>query len=80
MNLNGLDPETPAEWQEAANSANFMLLLDSAIQYGLITGPRADVERCEWILAEAKKRGITPQGEFASLEEPRKADPDRAKT
>jgi hypothetical protein len=59
--VKGRDPDTPAEWQEAADSANFLLLLDSAIMYGLATGPRANVERCEWILREAKKRGIAPR-------------------
>jgi hypothetical protein len=56
--MNGLDPETPEEWQEAANSADFMLRVHSCYLYGLLTGPPIHVERCEWILAEASKRGI----------------------
>lgn len=55
------DPQTDAEWKEAADSAYFMLLLDSCYQYGLMTGPKVNVERCEWILEEAKKRGIVPE-------------------
>ena len=30
------DPKTNSEWQEAVNAADFMLRLDSAVQYGLI--------------------------------------------
>lgn len=37
-------PRTPAEWQEAVNGAAFMLRLESAILYGLVEGPRANVE------------------------------------
>lgn len=59
------DPETPAEWQEAADAAYFMLLVDSAIQYGLIAGPRANIARCEWIIEEAMKHGITPKENFS---------------
>lgn len=56
------DPRTAEEWQEAADAAEFMLLLDSCRQYGLITGgPEAKLERCEWVLAEAAKRQIFPR-------------------
>jgi hypothetical protein len=55
------DPETPEEWQEAADAASFMLKVDSCYQYGLLTGPPVRVGRCEWILAEARKRGIVPK-------------------
>jgi len=38
------------------------LLLDSARQYGLVTGgPEIDVERCEEILTLGKARGIEPK-------------------
>lgn len=60
------DPETEAEWQEAADAAEFQMMLDSAVRYGLILvngqpESGANLERCEWILAEAKKRGLTPR-------------------
>jgi hypothetical protein len=56
-------PETPGEWQEAADGANFLLILDAARQFGLITGVSVpNVDRCELILAEARRRGITPRG------------------
>lgn len=32
------DPQTPDEWQEAADAADFLLFIDSAQQYGLIEG------------------------------------------
>jgi hypothetical protein len=52
--IRGHDPESPAEWQEAVDTAHFLLLLDSARQYGLVEGgPAVDIERCEAIL----KRG-----------------------
>lgn len=55
------EPRTKAEWKEAADMANVALLIDSARQYGLITGgPAVDVRRCEEILEKAKRRGITP--------------------
>jgi len=56
------DPKTPEEWQEAADAAHFLLLVDSARQYGLITGgPEANVDRCISILEQAKAQGITPR-------------------
>lgn len=55
------DPRTKAEWQEAADGAQLAFLIDSARQYGLIEGgPTFDLDRCDWILREAKRRGITP--------------------
>jgi hypothetical protein len=57
-----MNPRSPKEWQEAADSSNFLLLLDSARQFGLIEGgPQLDVDRCVWILEQAKSRGITPR-------------------
>lgn len=66
----GRDPETLVEWQEAADAAEFMLALDSAVQYGLLTvdgkpESNVDVRRCEWILEEARKRGIQPEKNWA---------------
>lgn len=55
------DPQTKAEWQEAADAAQLALMIDAARQYGLITGgPKFDLDRCDWILKEAKRRGIKP--------------------
>jgi hypothetical protein len=58
---NERDPETPDEWQEAVNAAEFLTGLDSARQYGLITGgPRIDLQRCEEILRRGETLGYTP--------------------
>jgi hypothetical protein len=47
----GRDPRTRAEWQEAADVAEFMRYLHSARLYGLVCGgPHVDVDRCEHIL------------------------------
>lgn len=55
------NPRTKKEWQEAADGAQLAFLIDSARQYGLIEGgPKFDLDRCDWILQEAKRRGITP--------------------
>lgn len=56
------DPQTPAEWQEAVNLAEFCVLLDSARQYGLVRGgPKVDVERCLLVLSAGRTRGVLPQ-------------------
>lgn len=55
------NPLTRKQWQEAADAAHFMLALDSCRQYGFITGgPEVNVDRCVWILEQAKERGICP--------------------
>lgn len=64
------DPRGRGEWQEAADDAYTLLLIDSAKQYGLIEGgPTINVERCEVILDRAKIRGIAPSVSFALLKE-----------
>lgn len=56
-----IDPQTDADWQEAVDAAEVMMLGDSARQYGLITGwPVVNIERCEEILAKGKQRGFVP--------------------
>jgi hypothetical protein len=55
------DPKTPEQWQEAADAAHVLLLVDSARWYGLIDGgPLVDVERCQSLLKQARSRGVTP--------------------
>lgn len=64
------DPQTPEEWKDAVNAAEYSLLIDSAIQYGLlerrdergnkIPGSGVNVERCIQILEQGKKLGIFP--------------------
>ena len=55
------EPRTRAEWQEAVDQAEFYLVLDSARQYGLITGgPEVNVDRCEEILKHGSNLGFQP--------------------
>lgn len=50
-----------AEWQYAADLAEFVLLLDATRQFGLITGgPAVNVEAAERIIAGAARHDITP--------------------
>jgi hypothetical protein len=59
-------PSTAAEWQEAVDLAEFLLTLDSARQYGLVTGgPTVNVDRCAQLLEEGAARGITPSSDAA---------------
>lgn len=55
------EPQTDAEWQDAADAAHAALSLDAARAYGLVAGGiEVDAARCEEILAEAETRGISP--------------------
>jgi hypothetical protein len=55
------NPETPGEWQEAVDLAEFWLLVDSAKQYGLVTGGSPiNSDRCQVLLALGKSKGFTP--------------------
>jgi hypothetical protein len=57
-----VDPQTPEEWQDAVNAADFFLQLDSARQYGLVTGgPDVNVARCVDILDRGRALGYVPQ-------------------
>lgn len=54
-------PRGKAQWQEAVNLAKAALVVDSARQYGLITGgPEVNVDRCMDFLAVGKGRGFLP--------------------
>lgn len=63
------NPETPQEWQLAVDLAEFYLLTDSAEQYGLVTGPKVNVQRCEDILARGRERGFRPRDHRTLCEE-----------
>jgi len=55
------DPQTPDEWQAAVDADDFLLLVDSAQQYGLITGGEGvNVERCVALLERGADQGIFP--------------------
>jgi hypothetical protein len=54
-------PSTPTEWQEAVDLAEFLLLLDSAKQYGLIEGgPAINTARCADLLECGRGKGYIP--------------------
>lgn len=55
-------PETDEEWQQAVDLAHGFLAINSARQYGFITGgPACNVSRCEEVLALGRDRGFKPQ-------------------
>lgn len=54
-------PQNPREWQDAVDAAHGALALDSARQYGLVTGgPTVNVPRCAMILDQGRKMGVIP--------------------
>lgn len=58
-----LRPEIPdCDLQEAVDCAEFCLLLQSAILYGLVTGNASDInqEQCLRVLEYGKSKGFTP--------------------
>lgn len=67
--MDARDPRTPAEWQQAVDAAAAVRAIEDCRLYGLFTGgPRANVERCDWILSEGAQRGYRPSrpaGELA---------------
>jgi hypothetical protein len=55
------NPKKPGEWREAVDAAHGALTLESARQFGLVTGgPEVDVERCEEILHRGAALGYLP--------------------
>jgi hypothetical protein len=75
-------PLTPEEWQDAVDAAAGLLALESARDYGLVTGgPSADIARCQELLERGAARGIKPTPDalerFAfSLLQEREAEPE----
>lgn len=55
------DPKTSEQWQAAVDAAHALLALDSARQFGLVTGgPTVNVDRAVEILKLGAKRGFQP--------------------
>ncbi len=54
------DPQTPAEWQDTIDNASFLLLVNAAEAYGMITGPKVNAIRCDEILARGAHLGYHP--------------------
>jgi len=62
----GQYPRTPEQWQFAVDGAYACLLLDSARQYGLVTGgPHVKVDRCVELLARGAAKGFVPDEDKA---------------
>jgi len=60
------DPQSQAQWREAATLARAYLLIDAAKTYGLMVGgPAIDVDRCERVLEQARARGVEVPDEHA---------------
>ena len=54
-------PQTPEEWQEVVDAAEWALALHAARQFGLVAGgPIVRVEQCKKILDLARQLGIRP--------------------
>lgn len=54
-------PDSDGEWQECVDLAHGLLAIQSAREYGLITGgPHCDTDRCVELLELGKARGFTP--------------------
>ncbi len=65
------NPSNPAEWQEAVDAADLVLVIDSLRQYDLITGgPEGNIARCETILEKGRKRGYYPSRTHPKTESP----------
>lgn len=55
------DPRSPDEWQSVVDSADVLLLIDSAQQYGLVVGgPKVNIARCNEMLAAGAEGGFFP--------------------
>jgi hypothetical protein len=55
------DPQTPQEWQEVADLANFYLALQASAAYGLVEHTfEVNEERCLALLHQAQERGYAP--------------------
>jgi len=55
-------PSTPGEWQDAVDLAEFFTHLESARQYGLVTGgPEINLDRCRQLLNDGLRRGVRPR-------------------
>ena len=54
------DPQTPEEWQEAADLAEFHLMIHATQRHGLTGGPKINARRCRELLKRAVRMKIHP--------------------
>ncbi|WP_165074806.1 hypothetical protein [Paludisphaera rhizosphaerae] len=56
------NPTTPDEWQNAVDAAKALSVLHAARSYGLVKGgPKVDVDRCDELLEQGLRLGVTPR-------------------
>jgi hypothetical protein len=61
-------PRTPAQWQEAVDGAAGARVIADCMMYGLLQGDvEINVERCDYILEQGKRRGILPSHDPVEL-------------
>lgn len=63
-------PVTTAQWQDAVNAAEILLLIETGRLFGLIaSGNEIDVQACLGIIEDGRKQeGVTPQIQSMQLE------------
>jgi hypothetical protein len=54
------DPNTPEEWQQAVDAAKFLRAFHDAKLFGLVTGPKINVDRCDDLLRRGRDRKVFP--------------------
>lgn len=60
MKAKARDPQTPEEWREAVDSAALMRAIYDCYLYGLLTGPKINVDRCDELLERGRALGYQP--------------------
>lgn len=65
------DPQTPQEWQDAIDAAALMIAIHDCYIYGLLTGPKINLERCELLIRRARERGLRPRPPLETLKDGR---------
>lgn len=60
-------PKSAAEWQEAVDLAAACRAIHDCKLYGLLEGPEIDVDRCDYLLAEGKRKGVSPSAPVSEL-------------
>jgi hypothetical protein len=63
------EPKTPQEWQRVVNIMSACLMIQDAIDYGVILvrqdAPIIDVGRCKSLIARGKTLGFLPESDAA---------------
>jgi hypothetical protein len=74
-------PATDRQWQDAADAAQLLMMIEVGRLHGLLTGgPEVDLQACFDILAEARTQGIFPSAPDAALARAAQAVVDKCST